>query len=73
MYFEIGKYLSNKTKNEKWGSKAIEKVSKAITKEYPNIKELNKTGLYRVIQFCEAYGDNVIVSTLLRQISWSKS
>ena len=73
MYFEIGKYLSNKMKNEKWGSKAIEKVSLAITKEYPNIKGLNKTGLYRVIQFYETYRDNIIVSSLLRQINWTNN
>lgn len=27
MYFEIGKYLSEKVKSEDWGSKAIDKIS----------------------------------------------
>lgn len=73
MYFEIGKYLSAKIKTEKWGSKTVESLSKQLSILYPNLKGFNRAGLYRMAQFYEAYGDNIIVSTLSRQISWSNN
>ena len=73
MYFEIGKYLSTKIKTEKWGSKTIESISNNLMKAYPNLKGFNRAGLYRMVQFYEEYRDNIIVSTLSRQISWSNN
>ena len=73
MYFEIGKYLSTKIKTGKWGSKAVENISRAIMKLYPNLKGFDKRGLYRMVQFYETYRHNIIVSTLLTQISWSNN
>ena len=73
MYFEIGKYLSAKIKMEKWGSKTVENISRKIMKLFPNLKGFDKRGLYRMVQFYETYGHNVIVSTLLTQISWSNN
>ena len=69
MYFEIGKYLSAKIKTEKWGSKTVENISRKIMELYPNLRGFDKRGLYRMVQFYETYGHNVIVSTLLTQIS----
>ena len=73
MYYEIGKYLSKKIKEEKWGSKVIENISKEIKNKYPTLKGFEKRGLYRMIQFYETYIGNEIVSTLLTQISWSNN
>ena len=73
MYFEIGKYLSAKIKTEKWGSKIVGNISGKIMKLYPNLRGFDKRGLYRMVQFYETYGHNVIVSTLLTQISWSNN
>lgn len=73
MYYEIGKYLSKKVKEEKWGSKVIENISKEIKNKYPTLKGFEKRGLYRMIQFYETYIGNEIVSTLLTQISWSNN
>lgn len=73
MYFEIGKYLSTKIKTEKWGSKIVENISRKIMELHPNLKGFDKRGLYRMIQFYETYGHNVIVSTLVTQISWTNN
>ena len=73
MYLEIGKYLSAKIKMEKWGSKTVENISRKIRKLYPNLKAFDKRGLYRMVQFYETYRHNVIVSTLLTQISWTNN
>ena len=71
LYFEIGKYLSEKIENQPWGAKAIQLIASEVKLKYPTMKGFNRPGLYRMIQFYECYRDNVIVSSLLRQISWT--
>ena len=73
MYYEIGKYLSEKVASEKWGSKVIDSIAREINNKYPTLKGFNRRGLYRMMQFYDTYKDNEIVSTLLRQISWSNN
>ena len=73
MYWEIGKYLSEKVASEKWGAKVIEGIVKEIRKAHPTLKGFDRSDLYRMIQFNETYRDNVIVSSLSRQISWSNN
>ena len=71
LYFEIGKYLSEKIENQPWGSKVIQSIASEVRLKYPTMKGFNRPGLYRMIQFYECYRDNVIVSSLLTQISWT--
>ena len=73
MYYELGEFLSKKIEKEKWGSKTIELISKNIIAHYPNAKGFNRAGLYRMIQFYETYRDNVIVSPLVTQLSWTNN
>lgn len=40
---------------------------------YPKIKGFNRPGIYRMKQFYETYKDNLIVSPLVRQISWTNN
>jgi len=72
MYYEIGKYPSEKVASEKWGSKVIDNIAREINNKYLTLKGFNRTGLYRMMQFYDTYKDKEIVATLLRQISWSK-
>lgn len=73
MYFEIGKYLSEKVAAEKWGAKVIKNIAEEINRTNPTLKGFDRRGLYRMMQFYETYKDNEIVSTLLSQISWSNN
>lgn len=73
MYFEIGKYLSEKVKSEDWGSKTIDKLVFTIKSQYPYLKGFNRAGLYRMIQFYETYRDNIIVSPLVTQLRWTNN
>ena len=71
LYFEIGKYLSEKVENQPWGSNAIKSIASAVKEKYPTIKGMTQRGLYRMMQFYQEYGHNIIVSSLLTQISWT--
>lgn len=73
LYFEIGKYLSNKISNQKWGSKTISKIADRLKLLYPNIKGYDKRSLYLMIQFYETYKENTIVGPLVPQIGWTNN
>ena len=69
--FEIGEKLYAKLESKQWGDKTIETLANYIKNKNPTLKGFDKRGLYRMIQFYNAYRHNVIVSSLLSQISWT--
>ena len=69
--FEIGGKLSAKLESKQWGDKTIETLANYIKNKNPTLKGFDKRGLYRMIQFYNAYRHNIIVSSLLSQISWT--
>lgn len=73
LYWDMGKYLSDRIQSSKWGSKVIENLADFLKERYPTLKGFNRAGLYRMIQFYETYKDNEIVSPLVRRISWSNN
>lgn len=73
LYWDFGKYISEKVNDGNWGEKIVDKLAEFMKKEYPTMKGFNRRGIYRMKQFFETYKDNEIVSTLLTQISWSNN
>lgn len=73
LYWDFGKYISEKVNDGNWGEKIIDKLSDFMKREYPTLKGFNKRGIYRMKQFYETYKDYEFVSTLLTQISWSNN
>ena len=71
MYQEVGKYISEKSKEAKYGSNLVENIAGFFKENYPELKGFNRRGLYRMKQFYEMYKDDQKVSTLLTQLSWS--
>lgn len=73
LYWDIGKYISEKVNSSQWGDKIVEKLANFLRENYPNLKGFNKRGIYRMKQFYETYKDNEIVSPLVTQISWTNN
>jgi len=73
LYWDFGKYISEKVNDSNWGDKIVDKLVEFMKREYPTMKGFTRPGIYRMKQFYETYKDNEIVSTLLRQISWSNN
>ena len=71
MYQEVGKYISQKTKEASYGSGFVDNVAKFFSTNYPELKGFNRRGVYRMKQFYELYSDDKKVSILLTQLSWS--
>ena len=73
LYWDFGEYISEKVNDSNWGDKIVDKLVDFMKREYPTMKGFTRAGIYRMKQFYETYKDNEIVSTLLRQISWSNN
>ncbi len=73
LYWEIGKYISEKVNSENWGKSVVEELSSFIQEQYPGIKGFSRRGLFRMKQFYEVYFQNPKVSPLVTQISWTNN
>lgn len=73
LYWDFGKYVSEKIKDNQWGNKIVDKLVEFMQKEYPTMKGFNRAGIYRMKQFYETYKDNEIVAPLVRQLSWTNN
>lgn len=71
MYWELGKILSEKVKNNEWGKSVVTEFAKYITSNAPDIKGFSDKNLWRMKQFYETYVDHPELSALLREIPWT--
>ena len=71
MYWEVGKYVSNKVKHSGWGKSIVADFALFIQIERPDIKGFSASNIWRMRQFYETYCENEKLSTLSREISWT--
>ena len=53
LYWDFGKYISEKVNDSKWGDKIVDKLVEFMKREYPTMKGFNRAGIYRMKQFYE--------------------
>jgi len=73
MYWEIGRYVSEKVKNAGWGKSVVQRFSQYIQSHFAGIKGFSPQNIWRMRQFYETYAENEKLSPLVREIGWSKS
>jgi len=73
MYWEIGKYVSEKVKINVWGKSIVNEFSNFVQERYIGIKGFSPQNIWRMKQFYETYKDNEKLSTVSREISWSNN
>jgi len=73
LYWEIGKYISQKIEDNSWGKSIVQSLSDFLKDEYPDLKGFSSQNMWRMKQIYECYKDNEKLSTLLREISWSNN
>jgi len=71
LYWNIGKYISEKIEKAEWGDSVVMELAKHIQRNEPDIKGFSDKNIWRMKQFYETYKDFPKLSTLLREISWS--
>jgi predicted nuclease of restriction endonuclease-like (RecB) superfamily len=73
LYWQIGKEVSEKTKNGGWGKSVVEELSKHIAANFGNMRGFSPQNIWRMKQFYETYKDSEILSALLRELSWTNN
>jgi len=71
MYWEIGKYVSEKVKNDGWGKSVVADFARFIQTEHPDLKGFSASNIWRMRQFYETYNGNEKLAPLVREISWT--
>jgi predicted nuclease of restriction endonuclease-like (RecB) superfamily len=71
LYWQIGKYISDKLGNAEWGDGVVEQLAAYIAKTHPNLRGFTRPNLFRMRQFYEIYRDDTKVSPLVRLLSWT--
>lgn len=74
LYWDIGKSISSKISESKWGSAIVMQLSKDLKTEFPNQKGFSRSNLFSMKQWFEFYSDSNIeiefVQQLVGQIPW---
>lgn len=71
MYWEIGKFVSEKVQKLGWGKSVVADLAKTIQSHYVGIRGFSAQNIWRMRQFYEAYRDNEKLSALLREMTWT--
>jgi len=71
LYWQIGKYISERTAKEGWGKSTVLQLAEYIAKTEPGLKGFSDKNLWRMKQFFETFSDNEKLATLCREITWS--
>lgn len=73
LYWDIGKSIVEKQKNEKWGDSVIEGLAQDIQDEIPGIKGFSARNLWRMRDLYITYKDNTKLPPLVAEISWTNN
>lgn len=73
MYWDIGKYVSERVKASIWGKSVVSEFASFIQNQYIGIKGFSPQNIWRMKQFYETYFENEKLSALLREISWTNN
>ncbi len=73
LYWNIGKYISEKINNSEWGKRIVNNLSNYLKQKEPQLKGFSSQNLWRMKQFYEVYFQNEKLSLLVREISWTNN
>ena len=73
MYWEIGRYISQKTISDNWGKSVVLEFSNFIQNRFVGIKGFSPQNIWRMKQFYETYREKEKLSPLVREITWTNN
>lgn len=71
LYWNIGRYLSNKVSNNGWGKSIVQELANYIAQHNPSGKGFSARNIWRMKQFYETYSHCEHLSALLSELSWT--
>lgn len=73
MYWEIGKFVSEKVSKNEWGKSVVKELSDFIQHKNEGIKGFSPQNIWRMKQFYDMYSGNEKLSPLVREITWTNN
>jgi len=73
MYWDIGRYVSEKVNNAGWGKSVVQRFSQYIQSHFAGIKGFSPQNIWRMRQFYETYAGNEKLSALPRELGWTNN
>lgn len=70
LYWQIGRDILTRQKQQGWGAKVIERLAKDLKKSFPDLKGFSRTNLLYMRAFAQAYPDDQIVQRTVGQLPW---
>ena len=65
LYFAVGKFISRKIEEAKWGAKVIENLSSDLQLELPGLSGFSATNMKRMRLFLDSREDQFLISPLV--------
>jgi len=73
LYWRIGREILTRQEQEGWGSKVIERLSRDLRQEFPEMRGLSVRNLYYMRRFAASWPDSQIVQQPVAQLPWGHS
>jgi predicted nuclease of restriction endonuclease-like (RecB) superfamily len=70
LYWHIGREILARQKQEGWGAKVIDRLSRDLTHEFPDMKGFSPRNLLFMRAFADGYADETIVKQLVSLLPW---
>lgn len=70
LYWQIGREILSRQKQEGWGAKVIERLAQDLKAEFPGMTGFSSRNLKYMRSLAEAYPDEQIVLRLIAQVPW---
>jgi len=73
MYWEIGRYVSEKIATDNWGKSVVKEFSQFVQSYFLGIKGFSASNIWRMRQFYEIYRGDEKLAPLVREINWTQN
>jgi predicted nuclease of restriction endonuclease-like (RecB) superfamily len=70
LYWHIGSEILRCQNEQGWGAKVVERLSRDLRAEFPEMRGLSRTNLLYMRAFADVYPDEQVVQQLAGQIPW---
>jgi predicted nuclease of restriction endonuclease-like (RecB) superfamily len=70
LYWSIGREISQRFDREEWGGKIVDRLSKDLQTEFPDVEGFSPRNLRYMRTFAEAWPDEPILQQLAAKLPW---
>jgi predicted nuclease of restriction endonuclease-like (RecB) superfamily len=73
LYWEVGRYISQKVQQAIWGEGVVDQLARYISRRHSDLRGFERRNLFRMRQFYDAYKDQKAAAPLVRHVNWSSN